>query len=81
MGAPGKYLPFYFWLFISIAHSLYPSLQYQTTIETGTAPLSVVSTTLVTNLNADMVDGLHASEIGGAQNRYLGAYNYINNSI
>ena len=31
---------------------------------TGTEPLTVASQTLVTNLNADMVDGLHASEIG-----------------
>ena len=27
----------------------------------GTAPITVVSTTLVTNLNADLLDGLHAS--------------------
>ena len=31
------------------------------TVATGTAPLQVASTTAVTNLNADMVDGLHAS--------------------
>lgn len=31
------------------------------TISTGTAPLTVTSTTVVTNLNADTVDGLHAS--------------------
>jgi hypothetical protein len=30
-------------------------------VSTGTAPLQVTSTTAVTNLNADMVDGLHAS--------------------
>lgn len=29
------------------------------TVATGTAPLTVSSTTLVTNLNADIVDGLH----------------------
>ncbi len=31
-------------------------------IATGTAPLAVTSTTAVTNLNADMVDGKHASD-------------------
>jgi hypothetical protein len=31
------------------------------TVATGTAPLTVTSTTLVTNLNADLLDGNHAS--------------------
>lgn len=31
------------------------------TVATGTAPLTVASTTLVTNLNADLLDGNHAS--------------------
>lgn len=35
--------------------------QLISTIENGTAPLVVSSKTLVTNLNADTVDGLHAS--------------------
>ena len=35
--------------------------QLVSTIADGTAPLAVSSTTLVTNLNADTVDGLHAS--------------------
>jgi len=30
---------------------------------TGTAPISITSTTVCTNLNADMVDGKHASEL------------------
>jgi len=34
-------------------------------IATGTAPFVVSSTTLVTNLNADMVDGKHASDLLG----------------
>lgn len=34
---------------------------YTSTATTGTAPLTVASTTAVTNLNADMVDGTHAS--------------------
>lgn len=32
------------------------------TAATGTAPLSVTSTTVCTNLNADLLDGKHASE-------------------
>lgn len=35
--------------------------KFASTVGTGTAPLQVASTTAVTNLNADMVDGLHAS--------------------
>lgn len=33
---------------------------FQSDIATGTAPLTVASTTVVTNLNADTVDGYHA---------------------
>ena len=36
----------------------------QSTVETGTAPLTVSSTTLNTNLNADLLDGNHASAFG-----------------
>jgi hypothetical protein len=32
------------------------------TITTGTAPLTISSTTLVSNLNVDLLDGMHASE-------------------
>ncbi|QKE11347.1 distal tail fiber protein [Thermus phage phiFa] len=35
--------------------------RFISTVGTGTAPFSVSSTTLVTNLNADLLDGLHAS--------------------
>lgn len=34
-------------------------------VATGTAPLTVVSTTLVTNLNSDMLDGYHAADLIG----------------
>ena len=37
--------------------------QVISTIATGTAPLSVTSTTKVSNLNADLLDGKHASNI------------------
>ncbi|MHC4601153.1 MAG: hypothetical protein ACYS47_19340, partial [Planctomycetota bacterium] len=36
------------------------ALPVASTVTTGTAPLTIASTTLVTNLNADQVDGLHA---------------------
>lgn len=52
--------------------------QINSAVEDGTAPLVVVSETLVDHLNADMVDGLHASEIVSAQSdRYLAVYNYF----
>lgn len=36
----------------------------KSTVATGTAPLTVASTTAVTNLNADLLDGNHASAFG-----------------
>jgi len=37
--------------------------QIASTIAIGTAPLEVVSTTVVTNLNADLVDGIHGTAL------------------
>lgn len=37
--------------------------QLISTIATGTSPLKVTSTTVVTNLNSDMVDGYHSSKL------------------
>lgn len=37
--------------------------RFTSSVGTGTAPLSVASTTLVSNLNADMLDGLHNGEV------------------
>lgn len=42
--------------------------QLTSTVATGTAPLVVTSTTVVTNLNADMLDGKHASSFQAAGN-------------
>jgi hypothetical protein len=42
------------------SHAL-SATQLQSTIATGTAPLTVTSTTAVTNLNADLLDGQHGS--------------------
>lgn len=46
--------------------------QLISTVATGTAPLAVSSTTLVSNLNADSVDGLHSTNIArGNQVDYI----------
>lgn len=45
------------------ADSVSSSSQIVSTVVTGTAPLSVVSATVVPNLNADMLDGRHASDL------------------
>lgn len=40
--------------------------RFTSSVPTGTAPLTVASTTLVSNLNADMLDGLHSTSFGRA---------------
>lgn len=40
--------------------------RFTSSVGTGTAPLTVASTTLVSNLNADMLDGLHATAFSRA---------------
>lgn len=39
---------------------------FRSTVETGTAPLVVASSTLVTNLNADLLDGKHSTDFASA---------------
>lgn len=39
--------------------------EIELSIATGTKPLTVTSTTMCTNLNADTVDGQHAADLGG----------------
>lgn len=46
-----------------ISSSTIQGTQLKSTVATGTAPLTVASTTAVTNLNADMVDGIHAANL------------------
>jgi hypothetical protein len=48
--------------------SLSVSGSLTSTVATGTAPLVVTSTTKVTNLNAELVDGYHATETNTASN-------------
>lgn len=47
---------------LDVAGSVKTDSQFKSTIATGTPPLSVTSTTVVSNLNADMLDGKHASD-------------------
>lgn len=47
---------------VSTAGLATPS-QITSSLATGTAPLSIASTTVVPNLNADMVDGVHANSL------------------
>lgn len=46
---------------LDVTGSIRASSQLISTVVTGTSPLTIASTTLVTNLNADMLDGNHAS--------------------
>jgi len=39
---------------------------FRSTVETGTAPMVVASSTLVTNLNADRLDGKHSTDFAAA---------------
>ena len=48
---------------ITVTGNVEATQQVISTIATGTAPLSVSSTTKVSNLNADLLDGKHASDI------------------
>ena len=48
--------------------NIYTLGQLNSTVATGTAPIQVSSTTLCTNLNADMVDGCHSEHF--SQNKF-----------
>jgi len=50
--------------------------QFGSTIPTGTPPLVIASTTLVNNLNADLLDGQHGSYYAAAGN-ISGTQNYV----
>ena len=53
---------FQFWNTDTAAEAVLKGLQFQSSVTTGTAPLTIASTTVVPNLNADQVDGNDASE-------------------
>jgi hypothetical protein len=48
---------------LDVAGSIRASSQLVSTVGVGTAPLAVASTTRVDNLNADLLDGYHASDL------------------
>ncbi|MGH6628243.1 MAG: hypothetical protein ACREB3_00765, partial [Burkholderiales bacterium] len=52
--------------------------RFSSTVASGTPPLAVNSTTLVPNLNADMIDGAHASAFAqlGANNAFSGTASF-----
>ena len=52
-------------LFSIASNRVISYVQLQSTIASGVAPFIVASNTLVGNLNADMVDGLHLSDFDG----------------
>jgi len=47
------------------------AVTFESDVATGTAPLTVASTTKVTNLNADRVDGYHVSAYSGGESYTL----------
>lgn len=51
------------WLAYNAFGELLTNQQIASSVATGTAPLAVASTTLITNLNADLLDGYHASDL------------------
>ncbi len=48
---------------LAVGGGIWASGQVQSTLATGTAPFVIASTTVSTNLNADLLDGVHASEL------------------
>jgi len=52
-----------------------------TTLAFGSNPFTITSTTLISNLNADMLDGHHWSEIGGGGDMLKATYDIDNDGI
>ncbi|MCX7958444.1 MAG: hypothetical protein N3B13_05290, partial [Deltaproteobacteria bacterium] len=63
---------------LDVSGNIRASGQLISAVPTGTAPLSVSSTTQVNNLNADMVDGWHAAVVLTGSPVYLYGTNDIN---
>ncbi len=68
MSSYGGYTALYSWDYNRNVtfNGVVQSTSYISTVATGTAPLTVTSTTVVTNLNADLLDGQHASAFAPA---------------
>ena len=60
----------------TLTGALSTNSQIKSTVATGTAPFTVTSTTVVSNLNADMVDGKHASDFASSTH----THNYAGSS-
>lgn len=60
---------------LEVAGSVWSSAQLISTQATGTSPLSVASTTVNTNLNADMLDGSHLADIVGVPQNIMAFFN------
>jgi hypothetical protein len=59
---------------LNVGGTIETDSQLKSTVATGTAPLSVASTTKVTNLNADLLDGytsLNLPYLGGSVNTWI----------
>ena len=61
--------------------NIYTLGQLNSTVATGTAPIRVASTTLCTNLNADMVDGFNVSDGENTGIHYTKYYPKGDNSV
>lgn len=48
--------------------------RFTSTVATGTSPFTIASNTLVTNLNADLLDGNHASAFANSTHSHTGVY-------
>lgn len=55
--------------------------QLVSTVETGEAPFTVQSTTAVTNLNADLLDGQHANYFATSAHNHSGVYSPIATTV
>jgi len=55
---------------INLYYALNTNSQISISLASGTAPISVTSTTVCTNLNADLLDGNHASDFAAASHTH-----------
>lgn len=59
-------------ILLSLETQVFSSTVLEATVATGTAPLNITSTTLVQNLNVDLLDGQHGSYYTNASNLSTG---------
>jgi hypothetical protein len=56
-----------------VAGAIRCTTQFASTLATGTKPIDVASTTMCNNLNADLLDGLHASDFALVSHTHVAA--------